>query len=150
MGKGKEQMEKPSEPREPGLLLLYQPMGCGVGWKEWRKHSYYWDVGLGVLDIPCILTMSSLVVAAAAIWVSRVWENRQNRQLLCWLQQPAALGSIRVCCCSRARRKQPKQGAGCSHLCWVPQYLLSEWPCRDVHWATAETATPLVQLLSPA
>lgn len=109
-------MEKPGEPGEPGLLLLDQPMGCGIGWKEWRKYSYYWDVGLGVLDIWCILTMSSLVVAAAANWVSRDWENRQNRQLLCWLQQPAALGSVRVCCCSRARRKQPEQRAGCSHL----------------------------------
>lgn len=107
-------MEKPSELSEPDLLLLCQAIGCGIGWKEWRKYSYYWDVGLGVLDIPCILTMSSLVVAAAAVWISRDWENRQNRQLLCWLQQPAVLGSVRVCCCSRARRKQPRQGAGCS------------------------------------
>lgn len=133
-------MEKPSEPSEPGLLLLNQPMGCGIGWKEWRKYSYYWDVGLGVLDIPCLLTMFSLVVAAAAVRVSKDWEDRQNRQLLCWLQKPAALDRDRVCCCSRAKRKQPKQRAGCSDLCWVPQYLFSKWPCRAVHCATAEIA----------
>lgn len=73
-------MDKPSE---SGLLLLYQPMGCGIGGKSKENDSCYWDGGLGVLESPCILTLPSLVAAGAAVWVSRDWENRLNRQLLC-------------------------------------------------------------------
>lgn len=104
-------------PSEPGLLLRRLSLwGVGEVGKSEENDRCCWDGGLGVLEIPCTLALPSLVAAAAAVWVSRDWENRLNRQLLCWLQQPAALDSYLLCCCSRPRRKQSKQRAGFPYL----------------------------------